>query len=59
MIWWILTGVVVVALVLLAWWSSGRKPGVIPGKPGKTDTGASEAHDAGKQAQRGFPPPMG
>jgi hypothetical protein len=59
MIWWILAGVVVVALVALAWWSSGRKPGVIPGKRGAAGNAASEAADAGHQAQRGFPPAAG
>lgn len=59
MIWWILAGLVVVALVALAWWSSGRKPGVIPGKAGTSGSGASAASDAGHQAQRGFPPAAG
>lgn len=59
MIWWILAGVVVVALVALAWWSSGRKPGVIPREAGASKSGASDAHDAGGQAQRGLPPAMG
>jgi hypothetical protein len=59
MIWWIIAGVVIVVLVALAWRSSGRKPGVIPTKGGKTDSGASAAADAGHQAQRGFPPAPG
>ena len=56
MFWWILAGVVLVALVALAWWSSGRKPGVIPAKHGTSDTGVSDAADAGHRAQRQFPP---
>jgi hypothetical protein len=61
MIWWIVAGVVVVALVALAWWSSGRKPGVIPAKRGTSGTGASEAHEAGGIAGRraGGPPVAG
>jgi hypothetical protein len=58
MFWWIVA-VFVLALVALAWWSSGRKPGVIPSKAGKSDTSASDAHDAGGQAQRGLPPAVG
>lgn len=56
MIWWIVAGVVVVALVALAWWSSGRRPGVIPAKHRTSGTGPSDAADAGHQAQRGLPP---
>ena len=58
MFWWI-AGAVVVVLFALAWWSSGRKTGVIPKKGGDSRSGASEAHDAGGQAQRGLPPAAG
>jgi hypothetical protein len=57
MFWWVAAAVVLV-LVALAWWSSGRKPGVIPAKGGTSSTGVSAAGDAGHQAQRGLPPPM-
>ena len=55
MLFWWIAGAVVVVLIALAWWSSGRKPGVIPTKPGASDSGVSQAHDAGSQAQRQWP----
>ena len=53
MFWWIVAAVVIVS-VALAWWSSGRKSGMLRRKATKRDSGVSDAHAAGGQAQRGI-----
>jgi hypothetical protein len=56
MFWWIVAVVVIVS-VAMAWWSSGRKPGVIPRKSNKRDTSVADAQTAGYQSQRHLPGP--
>jgi hypothetical protein len=52
--WWIVVAVVTVAVLALVWWSSGRKSEMLRSKAGKSGTGVSDAHDAGRKVQRQF-----
>jgi hypothetical protein len=54
MFWWIVAVVVIVS-VALAWWSSGRWPGILRRKANKPGTGVSDAQEAGVKIQRAAP----